>query len=47
MVQNISVMIYLVLIAFIIFAGAALVQNSNYTPFAPMGIDVSPGSHPD
>jgi hypothetical protein len=40
LVQNISVLIYLVLILFIIVAGATQVDNSNYVPFAPYGIDV-------
>jgi len=39
LVQNISVLIYLVLILFIIVAGATQVDNSNYVPFAPYGID--------
>ncbi|KAG1661746.1 hypothetical protein FOA52_004805 [Chlamydomonas sp. UWO 241] len=38
LVQNCSVAVYLVLIAFIIFAGASQVDNSNYTPFTPYGI---------
>ena len=42
MVQNVSVCVYLVLISFIIFAGASQVDQANYTPFAPFGIDVSP-----
>ncbi|GAX82912.1 hypothetical protein CEUSTIGMA_g10338.t1 [Chlamydomonas eustigma] len=37
-VQNVSMVIYLLLISFIVFAGASQVNEANYSPFAPFGI---------
>ena len=39
--QNCSMAVYLVLISFIIFGGASQVDQANYTPYAPFGINVS------
>ena len=41
MMQNCSMAVYLVLISFIIFGGASQVDQANYTPYAPFGINVS------
>ena len=41
LVQNISVLVYLLIICFIIFTGASQVDTSNYIPYAPFGADVS------